>query len=389
MKRKFSIVALFFILFSVYGQTNTVKFIKGNISEKTAAVREASGDEAVFLSSKAIEFSLENKDFLGNDRELDGLVVAAIYSISSDYVKNTSEAQKKLIANQFIKLYSSFKDSSTVEIALLSRITVLKDVLPTKEIAESLNTYLKNVNVQTVDTSVFKAVLLTLESIGNTDTYLILFNYLNNPKFKIFYPEIEKTVSALIPDSMNETLALIQTSDLSQITQIFNLSAKNSKITNNSLCEISEKMLSRSILLLNDFSNITDDTISIQMNALKILEANKWTRASATVLSYFQLAKLQYNHGILTDDQFTVIIKSLSSIAPIDSVSILTVYLEELNSQTEKGNKASDEVVLSVIKTLGAIGDKSAFDSLLAVTYLTYSESVLTAAREALSGLRW
>lgn len=389
MKRKFSIVALFFILFSVYGQTNTVKFIKGNISEKTAAVREASGDEAVFLSSKAIEFSLENKDFLGNDRELDGLVVAAIYSISSDYVKNTSEAQKKLIANQFIKLYSSFKDSSTVEIALLSRITVLKDVLPTKEIAESLNTYLKNVNVQTVDTSVFKAVLLTLESIGNTDTYLILFNYLNNPKFKTFYPEIEKTVSALIPDSMNETLALIQTSDLSQITQIFNLSAKNSKITNNSLCEISEKMLSRSILLLNDFSNITDDTISIQMNALKILEANKWTRASATVLSYFQLAKLQYNHGILTDDQFTVIIKSLSSIAPIDSVSILTVYLEELNSQTEKGNKASDEVVLSVIKTLGAIGDKSAFDSLLAVTYLTYSESVLTAAREALSGLRW
>lgn len=225
MKRKFSIVALFFILFSVYGQTNTVKFIKGNISEKTAAVREASGDEAVFLSSKAIEFSLENKDFLGNDRELDGLVVAAIYSISSDYVKNTSEAQKKLIANQFIKLYSSFKDSSTVEIALLSRITVLKDVLPTKEIAESLNTYLKNVNVQTVDTSVFKAVLLTLESIGNTDTYLILFNYLNNPKFKTFYPEIEKTVSALIPDSMNETLALIQTSDLSQITQIFNLSA--------------------------------------------------------------------------------------------------------------------------------------------------------------------
>lgn len=85
-----------FLLFTLSAQSNTLKFIKGNISDKTAAVREASGSEAILLSNKAIEFSLDNKEFLGNDRELDGLAVAAIYSISTDYAKSATEAQKKI-----------------------------------------------------------------------------------------------------------------------------------------------------------------------------------------------------------------------------------------------------------------------------------------------------
>ena len=53
------------------------------------------------------------------------------------------------------------------------------------------------------------------------------------------------------------------------------------------------------------------------------------------------------------------------------------------------GKSVSIHVVEAVIKTLGAIGNKSAFDSLLGVTYLNYPESVLSAAREALAGLKW
>ena len=87
--------------------------------------------------------------------------------------------------------------------------------------------------------------------------------------------------------------------------------------------------------------------------------------------------------------QFKTVITSLRNIAPLDAVNPLIGYLEELNDSTEKGNTVSTDIVLSIINTLGAIGNKAAFDSLLAVTYLNYEESVLTAAREALSGLRW
>ena len=96
-----------------------------------------------------------------------------------------------------------------------------------------------------------------------------------------------------------------------------------------------------------------------------------------------------YQKKEMSEEQFKTVISSLRNIAPLDAVSPLISYLEELNGRTEKGSPAASEIMLAVINTLGAIGDKASFDSLLAVTYLNYEESVLTAAREALSGLRW
>ena len=46
------------LLGNVFGQEYKKHFIKGNISDKTAAVREASGQEGIWLSEKAIEFVL-------------------------------------------------------------------------------------------------------------------------------------------------------------------------------------------------------------------------------------------------------------------------------------------------------------------------------------------
>ena len=101
------------------------------------------------------------------------------------------------------------------------------------------------------------------------------------------------------------------------------------------------------------------------------------------------LSKKLYDSSSMTEEQFKTVITSLRNIAPLDAVAPLISYLEELNDRTEKGSPVASEIALAVINTLGAIGDKAAFDSLLAVTYLNYEESVLTAARDALSGLRW
>ena len=131
---------------------------------------------------------------------------------------------------------------------------------------------------------------------------------------------------------------------------------------------------------------MSQDDIAIQLDALNNLSDNKWTRASLTAVSYFQFAKKIYNQNLMTETQFESVINCLSN---VDAVNPLTAYLEELNRQKERGTDVSSVIVMSVIKTLGAIGDKSAFDSLLAVTYLDYDESILSAARKALSGLRW
>lgn len=393
MKKTLSLIFLLTAAFSVYAQNSTsstkIKFIKGNLSDKTAAVREASGADAQWISDQAVDFCLENKVLLGNDRDLDGLAVAAILSYSPETVKKQSDAQKHTLTDNFIRLFTDFNKSSTVQIALISRIVALKDSLSTVSFTALLNSYLKTTDVKTADSGVFKACVSALESIGNDESFKILYDFMNDSAYSNYKKEIEKTTIALIPNAMDEVLGQLEGSDMKKISSIFALTQKNSQISKKNLCEIAEKVLSESILLIDNSSVASAETIKLQLTALGILSENSWTRASAPALSYFELSKKLYDKRNLNEEQFKTVITSLRAIAPLDSVAPLISYLEELNDRTEKGNKVSSDIVLAVINTLGAIGDKAAFDSLLAVTYLNYEESVLTAARDALSGLRW
>jgi hypothetical protein len=261
--------------------------------------------------------------------------------------------------------------------------------VPSAPFTALLNSYLKTTDVKSADSGVFKACISALEITGNEESYKFLYGLLNDNSYSSYNKEIEKAVIALIPNAMNEVAELIKGSDMKKIIEIFELSQKNSQISKKNLCEIAENVLSESILYIDNSSGTSAENIKVQLSALKILDDNNWTRASATALSYFAISKKLYDKRNMNEEQFKTVITSLRNISPLDAVSPLISYLEELNARTENGSTVASEIVLAVINTLGAIGDKAAFDSLLAVTYLNYEESVLTAAREALSGLRW
>ncbi len=396
MRRIFAFLIITFILFSLTAQTaplaagnSTRKFIKGNIADKTAAVREASDNEVAWISSKAIDFCLENKTILENDRELDGLAVAAVLSISPEVIKKgTSGIEEKLISD-FTSLFIKFNRSSTVQIAVISKTVALKEYLPAEAFTIILNDYIKTTDIKTIDSGVFKATITALESIGNSESFTILYGFMNDGRYNLYKKEIENAAAVLIPNAMDEIFNLIQGADMKKLSSICSLLKKNTKISSKNLCEISEKVLIESILLTENSSGISAADFEVQLTALKVLDENKWTRASETALSFFDLCKKMYNKGLMKEDKFGSVISCLRNIAPLNAVTPLIAYLEELNGRTEAGKQVSTEVILAVINTLGAIGDKASFDSLLAVTYLNYEESVLTAARQALSELRW
>ena len=130
MKRIVSLLIILAAGFSAFAQTSKIKFIKGNIADKTAAVREAKDSDAEWITEEAVAFCLENKEILGNDRELDGLAVAAILSYSPDKIKKQSDSQKQKITDNLISLFTDFNKSSTVQIAVISKAVALKDSLP-------------------------------------------------------------------------------------------------------------------------------------------------------------------------------------------------------------------------------------------------------------------
>ena len=364
------------LLSSVFGQEYKKQFIKGNITDKTNAVREASGQEGIWLSQKAIDFVLENNEITGTDRDMDGLAVAAVLSLPNDYVSALSETEKNQVMNKFIELFEKFNRSNTVQIAVQSKVLALKDHMNTDSFTDVLNKFLQSSSVLSSDSSLLKSVISSLGFIGNNISFSILYNNLNDKRYSAYTTEIEQTIQKLIPVSMNEVLAIVHSKDSANTQRIFNL-VKQANITTNNLCEIAENVLNDSPL------------ISLKFEALEILNKNKWTRASNSVLLFFANAQKDFQNQLITEDQFVTLINSLVNISPLDAVNPLIKYLGELNQQLEYNNTVAQKVVLAVINSLGAIGDKSAFDSLLSVTYLNYPEPVLSAARQALAGLRW
>lgn len=390
MKKIFSLLFFISLLFQIFPQDkdSKIKFIKGNIVDKTKVIKESTGEDSYWLAEKAIQFALDNKEILGNDRELDALVVSAILTITPEYVASADKLSQAEILFNFTKLFNIFSSSNTVQIAVLSKILLLKDSIQTTEFTEELNNYLQSDGIATADKSVLKSVISTLESIGNNKSFNILFSLYINPDFKSVQNELESTLIKLAPNNIDEILYIINEKNIAKNKPLFEKIVKNSKISKNNLCEIAENLLNSSILYVEN-STEKDDFSKLQIEVLQVLSSNNWTRASSSAISFFIFAKDKFTNGLISEEDMIKIVSSLINVAPIESISPLVSYLVELNSLTEMEKSVSIPVVEAVIKTLGAIGNKSAFDSLLGVTYLNYPESVLSAAREALAGLKW
>lgn len=373
----------------IFANDNKIKFIKGNISDKTLAVKEASGEEENWLCEQALDFVLTNKEILGNDRELDGLAIATVLSFSNSYISNLTEKQKYIVMNKFQDLFVNFQNSATVQSTLINKIISLKKELPYSDFVDILNSYISKKGINNIDNSLVKEIFHAYEEIGNNQSFLILFEMLDNPLYKDYNQDIKNTLSALIPASMNEIISIIHNKNIDDIYSIFSLVQNNNKISKNFICEIAENVLNESIILMQDSSKVSDKILELQINSLNILSENRWTRASSNALTYFDFSKTLFGLDVMNEDQMVIVVQSLAQIAPLNAVTPLSKYLEELNAKKEQNLAVSTKVVLSVVNSLGAIGDKYAFDSLLATTYLSYPEAVLSAARNALAGLRW
>ena len=94
MKKKVIGCCIFFICVSFIfaeGTENKKKFIKGNLSEKTAIVKQAPVNEVVELATDAIDFAINNKEILGDDKELAVLAVVGITMLPQSYFESIDD----------------------------------------------------------------------------------------------------------------------------------------------------------------------------------------------------------------------------------------------------------------------------------------------------------
>ena len=391
MKRRFitTIIALAGASCFAASAPLRIQFVKGAIADKTAAVRESSGEDAAFLSKQAIDFALEHKALLGDDRDLDALALAGVLALPADSVASLDYVSRQALSEKLVKLFSLFS-SDTVRIAIVNKIASLRDSLPMEPCIVLLNDYIANAAPAAGENGVVKAAVRTLGEIGDSRSFSVLFACRRRQKWPEYGKDIDDAIAVLADKSLPQVIDIIREGNVkSDIRPLFDALIKNERISPVFKSEIAENVLSETIYIANNASSITRETVGLQVDALDVIVQNRWTRSAPAVLSFFDLAEREYQAGVMTDGEFVKAINAVAEIAPVDASSRLASYLAALNRQTESGAKVSETIALAVIGALGRIGNKSSFDTLLYVTYVSYPESVIAAARDALARLKW
>lgn len=388
---KKNLFILFCILINTYffaleGTENQIKFIKGNLIDKTTAVRQSSGKEGEILSLKAIDFCLENKDLLKDDRELAALAVAGVLSLPNSSFNNTNDSD--LLYNKFFELFNSFSDD-TVKIAVLNKLSSVD--ISNEKFTSMLNNFISSENILNYDSNLLKSVITTLGSIGNNESFNVLYNLLNKNKESNYKKEIETSLALLSEKSATEVLNIIKSGNIEKSRIIFDLIQNNKNNSQVFKAEIAENVLVSTIYICETTSDADGECVSLLLDALRVLANFKWTRGAKTAVASFDCSVKLFESEKMSQVDFIEVVNGVSIIAPFEAVSVLSNYLVKMNKLKESGDnsKSVEDVVYSLILALGAIGDKNSFDSLLAVTYYNYSDYVITAARNALSRLKW
>ncbi|MBQ1175207.1 MAG: hypothetical protein IIX56_02255 [Treponema sp.] len=389
MKKSFFILTVLFFtsyLFSM-GSKNQRNFVKGNLIDKTEAVKAASEVEIVDLAKAAIEFSLNYKEILGDDSDLSALAISGITALPVEYIENSNMTEKNLISEKLIGLYSVFEDEN-VKIAVLNKISSFK--FSVENFIPLLNDFVKNSSVNEENLVLLKSVVNTLGSIGNNQSFIIMLGALSEKKWEPLFENLEKSLCMLAEPLEKEILDILRRGNIKDCRRLFDLIVKKSENSQIFKAEIAENVLLRTIYIYENSNSTGEDLISLQLESFDFLKKLKWTRASNTIVSYLKTARSEYDQKLLEEDKFCEIIAGVSDVAPIGAIQPLATYLIFLNSKMEeKSSDVSENLVLAIIKSLGAIGDKNAFDALLGVTYFEYSDSVIAAARDALAKLKW
>lgn len=360
------------------------KFIKGSISDKTAAVKEASGSE-LQLAETGLDFVLAYQPYLGNDRDLAALAVASILALPKP-----DNADKDYIERVSTKLVSLFNLTSdeTVRITILDRLAPFAELAKSEKAINLMNVHLSDAAAKDVPASpVILASIVALGKTGNSASFGLMYTFWKEHKWPQYADEIEKALVSLSESCVSDAVKVVASSDAAATKAYFDILVKHTKKMHNFLAEIAENVLSKAINTVVDVSS--KDAIELQISSLQVIAEAQWTRASNLVISFFGTAREEYASGVLSEAQFTDVIANVAKLASPDSTATLTAYLADLNKTAAANAFPAKPVVLAVIAALGELGDKAAFDTLLYVTYLSYPEDVIQAARDALKRLKW
>jgi hypothetical protein len=362
-------------------------FVRAGLSTKAGILRDAATDErsAEFIGRLydfALDFSLRNAEILRDDPDMIALTALAC--------RGAGESGYTASVDTLWQIFLAYRDSLTRPEALGALARLGKG---NAGIVENLNQYLVSQNDLyrsglRPDYPTLSACISALAVLGDSSSFPVLFSALIAGYPNSVSQEAARALGSIQGDYRQYLIDVIRGNPPAEKAAAFQAGIGNEGFGDADRGQLAEAALEVSLSLAD--SGEGDAVVStLRRAAVAVLTELRWTQASPLAVRHFYRVQVDYQNGRAPRERFLEAINCLGAMNSSDAAQALALHLGFLNSQTERSGEFDEAVILALVKALGAIGDKSAFDYLLYISYLSYPEHIQAAAREALAQLKW
>jgi HEAT repeat protein len=363
-------------------------FIRASLSTKAGILRDAATDDRSpefigQLYEFVLNFSLQNADILRDDPDMISLTVLAC--------RGAGTAGYTASVNTLWRVFLAYRDSLPRVEALSALAHLGKENI---QVVENLNQFLANQNNlhrsgMAPDYPTLSACISALATLGNSASFPVLFSAMIAGYPHNISQEAAQALGLIQGDYKQYLIDVIRKNPPAEKMAAFRAGMGAERFGPAEKGQLAETALDVGLALSPAGGDEGSAVSGLRYSAVSALTGLLWTNASPLVIKHFYRVQADYQNGTVSRERLLEAISCLGAMGSSDAAQALALQLGFLNSQTERSGEFDDAITLAVVNALGAIGDKSAFDYLLYISYLAYPEHIQAAAREALTQLKW
>jgi len=390
MKRIVFVLVFIFCVFSIFAVDqdellNLRKdFISAGIDVKAVILRSLSQSDdksLIPIYQDAVEYVKTSYAILQNDDRLLNIGIIAVTKLGE---------LNELKASASIRYLFSTVENEDFQIACLKSLSKLvqKDSAFTDYLNSLYDSGLSDLlSGKASNVNLLKVYAEALGNFADPSSFDVLIKTLFYPVNDGLKDTVKTALNNISFNYFDEILAKTMQKNIQYIWTLYLLAKENKRIEGPELGRISELVIDYGLKNLKGAD--LESSENLIEETLPVLSALKWSKASSQVNKFFYYAQGLRKTSLRGDELLIKIIDCMGNLGTIECSQNLSIFLGVLNSETEKTKQYSEPLVLSVITALRKLGDKTAFDYLLYVEYLNYSETVKQASRNAIEELKW
>ncbi len=359
-------------------------FLRASLTTKIQVLQDAADETDVDMGPlylQALDFAIENSTFLRDDPSARDLAILAVRLVGLSGYREAMAPLWKLF---------TLDSSSSVRIEVLSAVAALTP--PDPEIVQKINRWVMRQNDafregETVDQAVLAEAAVTLGTIGAQTSFSVLFSMSTVGYADLVAEKAREALYRIEGDFADLIERVIRDNPPAEKLEALRIAIANDNLSGEEKSEIAGGALSVALAMTPRSADEREYQRQIRYESVRVLTDNGWSSATDEVIEHFNLVVEEYSVGAARRSHVIEAVDALGAMGTHEAAVRLSLYLDVLNSDVENGKNYEEQVVLSVIRNLGILGDQVAFDYLLYARYLNYSERVKKSAAEVINKL--